>query len=61
MIHFQSKSSVTKTLFGVAGMLYEKFDPFEFYNVEEYMSSLALSVDKKYRGRAIGDHFLATR
>lgn len=60
-IVLQIKSHANKVVFGIAGMLYEKFDPFAHYGVEEYMTSFGLSVDKKYRGRGIGDHFLDTR
>lgn len=45
----------------LAHILYEKFNPFEFYGVDEYMTSFGITVDKKYRGRAIGDHFYGTR
>lgn len=41
--------------------MYENFNPFEYYNVNEYLASFGLSVDKKYRGRGIGSQFLATR
>lgn len=50
-----------KKLLGLASVLYEHFDPFEYYGVDEFMGSFGLSVDRKYRGRNIGDHFLATR
>lgn len=55
------KSKVTKNAFGVMFLLYENFDPYKHYGVNEFMASLGLSVDRKYRGRSIGDHFLATR
>lgn len=42
-------------------LVYGNYDPFTDYNVDKYMSSLGLSVDRKYRGRGIGDHFLASR
>lgn len=42
-------------------LLYENYDPYKVYNVDKYMSSLGLSVDRKYRGRSIGDHFLSSR
>lgn len=41
--------------------MYENYNPYEKYNVDKYMASLGLSVDRKYRGRSIGDHFLSTR
>lgn len=50
-----------KNLFGVISLLYENFDPFEYYGFDEFLASFGLSVDRKYRGRNIGDHFLATR
>lgn len=42
-------------------MLYDNFNVYDHYGVEEYLASHGLSVDKKYRGRAIGDEFLKTR
>lgn len=57
----QAKSRISIVEFGIESMLYENFDVFEHYGVEEYMASFGLSVDKKYRGRRIGDQLLATR
>lgn len=57
----QLKSNVTKNVFGLLNLMYEDFNPFEYYGVDEFMASFGLSVDAKYRGRNIGDHFLATR
>lgn len=57
----QLKSPVMKSVLELIHLLYESFDPFEYYGVDEYMSSFGLSVDRKYRGRNIGDHFLASR
>lgn len=42
-------------------MLYENFDPFKHYGVDQYLASFGLFVDRKYRGRSIGDHFMAAR
>lgn len=42
-------------------ILYENYDTFVEYNVDKYMSSIALCVDRRYRGRGIGDHFLTSR
>lgn len=42
-------------------LLYDNFDPFERYNVNEHLASFGLSVSRKYRGRAIGDHFMEAR
>lgn len=52
---------MAKIVFGTFFMVYENFDPYEKYGVNEIMGSLGLSVDRKYRGRGIGDQFLATR
>lgn len=57
----QFKSQVTKDLFDLMMILYENFDTFEHYGVDKYLTSFGLSVGRKYRGRSIGDHFLATR
>lgn len=56
-----SRSRITKMVFSIANLLYESFNVYDHYNVEEYLASHGLSVDKKYRGRAIGDEFLKTR
>lgn len=40
-------------------MLYENFDPFKYYGANEYLTSFGLSVSRKYKGRSIGDRFLA--
>lgn len=48
-------------MFELIDVLYENYDPFEDYKVDKYMSSLGLTVDRRYRGRGIGDHFLASR
>lgn len=45
----------------VVEMLYENYDTFKEYKLDEYMSSIALSVHRKYRGRGIGDQFLISR
>lgn len=42
-------------------ILYENYDTFEHHKVNEYMSSVALSVDPKYRGHGIGDQFLTSK
>lgn len=45
----------------ISDLLYKDFDPFEHYDVNEYLGSVGLSVDQKYRGRGIGVQFLITR
>lgn len=45
----------------MANLLYENINIFDHYGVDEYLASHGLSVDKRYRGRAIGDEFLKTR
>lgn len=42
-------------------LLYENFEPFTHYNVDKYLGSVGLVVSSRYRGRAIGEHFLQTR
>lgn len=58
---FQLKSQVTKDIFDLVLLLFENYDPTTKYNVSEYLTSFGLSVDRKYRGRSIGDHFLSSR
>lgn len=40
---------------------YENFDTCEQYEVDQYLSSFGLSVDKNYRGRGIGEQLLLAR
>lgn len=49
------------SIFKVSLILYENFNAFEYYGVGEYLTCLGLSVDRRYRGRHIGDQFLYTR
>lgn len=42
-------------------IIYENFNVFQKYNVDEYMSAFGLSVSREYRGRAIGEHILRSR
>lgn len=37
------------------------FDKYKHYGVDKYMASVGLYVNKKYRGRAIGDRILEAR
>lgn len=48
-------------MFGIAFLLYENFNPYDYYGVDKYLASFGLSVCKKYRGRGIGDQFLIAR
>lgn len=48
-------------LLNIISMLYENFSLFEHYGVDEYMTSFGLSVDKKFRGRGIGERILTAR
>lgn len=52
---------MTRDIFDLMMILYENFDTFDYYGVDEFLTSFGLSVDRKYRGRKIGDHFLNTR
>lgn len=58
---FQFKSQITKTIFDLEFICYQDFDVFKFYGVDKILTSFGLSVNRKYRGRSIGDHLLATR
>lgn len=59
--HFQCDSVITKMVFGMISLLYENFDPFERYGVTEFLGSFGLSVDRKYRGRGVGQQLLGAR
>lgn len=48
-------------MFDLVEILYEGYDTFEAFKVDQYLSSLGLSVNRKYRGRGIGDQFLNCR
>lgn len=49
------------SMFKLSLILYENFNAFEYYGVDEYMGSLGLVVDRRYRGRHIGDQLLIGR
>lgn len=57
----QSDSDITKTVFKLISLLYENFDPFKHYGVNQFLGSLGLSVDRKYRGRGVGTQLLGAR
>lgn len=40
---------------------YESFSPYSKYNVKSFIGSLGLSVDRKYRGIALGQRMLEAR
>lgn len=48
-------------MFGAISLAYRNFDPFAHYAVNEYLGSLGLSVDRKYRGRGVGVQLLDAR
>lgn len=52
---------MTKDLFDIAFLLFENFDPYKCYGVNEFLTSFGLSVGREYRGRSIGDQLLTTR
>ncbi|KAJ6650023.1 Phosphatase Herzog, partial [Pseudolycoriella hygida] len=54
-------SEITEILSDIISIPYTNFDPFTHYGVTEFLASFGLSVDKKYRGRGIGAHFLNAR
>lgn len=58
---FQLKGHAILNMMEMVGVLLENYDTFEAYNVDKYMTSVALSVDRRYRGRGIGDQFLTSR
>lgn len=61
LVWFQLKSSLAIAMSELADILYEHHDTFEAYGVDKYMASVALSVDRRYRGHGIGNHFLASK
>lgn len=61
MFSFQFKGHVVNQLTEVLSLLFENYDTFKEYMVDEFMSSSGLTVDPKYRGRGIGTQFLASR
>lgn len=48
-------------MYKVSCIVHGRFNAFEYYGVDEFMASLGLSVDRRYRGRHIGDHLLTAR
>lgn len=39
----------------------DQFNIFDFYKVDKYITAFGLSVNRKYRGRGIGEHILKAR
>lgn len=48
-------------MFDIVSLPYKNFDPFKQYGVTEFLGSLGLSVDRKYRGRGVGAQLLEAR
>lgn len=60
-INLQFKGHVAAKMFEFVDIVCENYNTFEKFNVDQYMSSMGLSVDQKYRGRGIGINFLKSR
>lgn len=59
--YFQLKGRMVLEMFEFFDILWEQWNTFEKFNVDQYMSSMGLSVARKYRGRGIGTHSLNSR
>lgn len=57
----QSKSKGFRSVCKIMDICYERFSPYEKYNVDRYISSLGLTVERKYRGIALGTRMLQAR
>ncbi|XP_031616505.1 uncharacterized protein LOC116336654 isoform X2 [Contarinia nasturtii] len=55
------KSQITKDVSDLILIVEKNFDVFNHYGINEYLTSYGLCVDRKFRGRNIGVHFLETR
>ncbi|XP_055310841.1 uncharacterized protein LOC129573786 [Sitodiplosis mosellana] len=60
-INKQNQSVNSKLLIDILGLMYKDFDTYEHYDVDEYLTSFGLVVDRKYRDRRIGEQFLRSR
>lgn len=60
-LEFQSKSKGFTDMLKIFDICYASFSPYEKYGVNEYMGSLGLFVDRKYRGLALGTRLLEGR
>lgn len=58
---FQSKSKNFVDFLKAFDIMYKNFSPYEKYGVDSFMASYALSVDRRYRGLAIGTRMLKAR
>lgn len=56
-----SKTKPFRDIFKIFDICYRTFTPYEKYNVDRYISSLGLTVDRNYRGIALGTRMLAAR
>lgn len=59
--NFQSKSKGFNEILKMCDICYANFSPFEKYGADEYMGSLGLSVDRKYRELNSGTRLLKIR
>lgn len=57
----QPEGETWKYIFKCYKYIYDQFNVFDSYNVDKYLSALGLLVDRKYRGRKIGEQILRAR
>lgn len=60
-IEKQSKSKDFRDIFAIFDICYANFSPYDTYNVDRYITSFGLSVQRKYRGIALGTRMLEAR
>lgn len=58
---FQMKNEKTHKFGELMQLLHENCNIFDMYGVDEYLTSVGLVVDEKYRGRGIAVHLLKSR
>lgn len=56
-----SESVGFRSICKIIDICYERFSPYEKYNVDRYISSMGLTVLRKYRGIALGTRMLEAR
>lgn len=60
-IEEQTKTKDFRDIFKIFDICYETYSTYDKYNVDRYIGSMGLSVQKKYRGIALGTRMLEAR
>jgi GNAT superfamily N-acetyltransferase len=58
---FKLKGEKWSMIYGIFNYISQQFDAFRFYNVDEYLSAVGLSVQPDFRRRGIAGEILKAR